>query len=487
MSGIRIEGNTSGNVAEVTTTNELKVVLPQTVSQAGVAILYTENDDGTYNVGAAAQRRSPNVSNDNRLSVGLDTPIFDSAFTSVTQDTGVWRHVFTTMTVTQSGGFALFNANSTTTGTTGASLQSWRYFSMVNNGGLRLSFVCGTTIAIPANQVAELGWFLGTGPTAGPTEGVYFRVTSAGIIGIVNYNGVETPTAALDSTFLVPGEMVEYQIRLYTDYVGFWVSGRLLGRVVTPVGNAQATMTCTAPVTFQMRNSGTVTGPTQWKLGHVSVDQRDTAYGMSLEAIQAGMGLHGSQATSGNTMGGTAGMTNSQAAGAGAVMTNTTAAIGVGLGGQFSVLPTLAAGTDGILCSYPVPAGTVNIRPRTLMIRGVKIHGCVTTVLAGNATPVIYAFTLAYGHTAVSAATSEGASFSTATTKIPRRIPLGFESYAAAAALGTMGSTGGVYMPFAAPIAVNPNEFVAVLAKNLGVVTTTGVITFYVSFDSYWI
>jgi hypothetical protein len=487
MAGIRVEGNTSGNVAEVTSTNELKVTLPEVIAQAGYAVMFTENDDGTYNTGAVAQRRSPNVSNDSRLSVGLDTPVFDSAFNSTTQDTGVWRCMFTTMTITQSGGFAFFNANNTTTATTGASLQTWRHFSMVNNNGLSLAFIAASTIAIPANQVAEMGWFLGTAPTAGPTDGVYFRVTSAGIIGVVNYNGVETPTAALDSTFLVPGELAKYQIRIYTDSVDFWVNNRLLGKVTIPVGNPQVTLTCTLPATFQMRNSGAVVSPTQWKLGHVSVDQRDVASGMLLEAIQSGMGLNGSNSTSGNTMGGTAGMTNNQAAGAGAVMTNTTAAIGTGLGGQFSVQPTLAAGTDGILCSYQVPQGTVNIRPRTLMIRGVKIHGVVTTVLAGNATPLIYAFTLAFGHTAVSAATTEGASFSTATTKIPRRIALGFESYAAAAALGTLGSTGGVYMPFAAPVCVNPGEFVAVLAKNLGVVTTSGVVTFYVSFDSYWI
>jgi hypothetical protein len=52
------------------------------------------------------------------------------------------------------------------------------------------------------------------------------------------------------------------------------------------------------------------------------------------------------QGQTGQTLGSTALYTNSQAAGAGAAMTNTTAALGSGLGGQFAALPTLAISTD---------------------------------------------------------------------------------------------------------------------------------------------
>lgn len=486
MSGIRVEGNTSGNIAEVTATNELKVTLPSVQTQAGFAVLTCQNDDGQHN-GSVPIRRGPTVSVDNRLSVGLDTPLFDAAFTSVTQDTGVWRHAFTTMLAVQSGGFVTFNNSSLGTTTIGASLQSWRHFSLVNNGGLRLSlFGLITANTLPANQVVEFGFFNGSTPTVAPTEGVYFRLTNAGLVGVINFNGTETPTGVLDTPFIVQNEVIEYQIRMYADTVEFYGGGHYLATLDTPIANPQATMTCTQPVCVTMRNSGTVTGAQQFRLGHVSIEQRDVSVNIPYSHQLAAMGLMGSQATSGNTMGSTALYTNSLAPGAGAVMTNTTAALGSGLGGQFAALPTLAANTDGILCSYQVPAGTINIRPRTLMITGVKIQGCVTTVLAGNATPVIYALALAYGHTAVSAATAEGASFSANTTKAARRIPLGYESYAAAAALGTLGSTQGVYMNFNTPIAVNPGEFVQILAKNVGVVTTTGVITFLVTFDSYW-
>lgn len=484
MSGFRIEGNTSGNVVEVSSDNELQVTLPQVKSHAGLACILSENDDGTYN-GGSKLRLSPSTSMDRRLTVGLDTPLFDYAFTATAQDTGIWRHVFTTMTCTQSGGYVLFNSAAIGTATTGASLGTWRAFSMVNNSGMTIEIVGNITNTLPANQVVELGWFAPGTPTVAPTEGVYFRLSSAGLVGVVNFNGVESVSEALDTSQILANVNCAFQLKMYTDIVQFWMNDHFLGSVSTPDGNPQATMTLTLPVCITMRNSGTVTGAQQFKLGHVSVNQRDTQLALPYEQQLAIMGLMGSQATSGNTQGSTALYTNSLAPGAGVVMTNTTAALGVGLGGQFAALPTLAANTDGILCSFQVPVGTVNIRPRTLVIRGVRIQGAVTTVLVGNATPVIYAFGLSYGHTAVSMATAESASFTTATAKAPRRVPLGYESYAATAALGTLGSAG-VYMQFYAPIVVNPGEFVAITAKNVGVVTSTGVITFLVTYDCFW-
>jgi len=161
-------------------------------------------------------------------------------------------------------------------------------------------------------------------------------------------------------------------------------------------------------------------------------------------------------------------------------MTNTTAALGVGLGGQFTALPTLAVPTTGIICSYQNPIPSTIVTGKQLVITGVKIEAVVTTVLAGNATPVIYALGLAYGHTAVSLATTESAS-----TKAPRTIPLGIQTFAAAAAVGSVGQV--VSVKFDRAIPVFPGEFVAITGKNLGVVTTTGAITFLVTYDYGWV
>jgi len=201
---------------------------------------------------------------------------------------------------------------------------------------------------------------------------------------------------------------------------------------------------------------------------------------MRSEQSTAAILTGGQQGQQGHAQGSTALFTNSLAAGAGAAMTNTTAALGVGLGGQFSALPTLAVPTTGIVCSYQNPAPSTVITGKQLVITGVKIESVVTTVLAGNATPIIYALGLAYGHTSVSLATGEAAS-----TKAPRTIPLGIQTFAAAAAVGTVGQV--VNVKFDRAIPVYPSEFVAITAKNMGAVTTSGVITFLVTFDYGWV
>ena len=162
-------------------------------------------------------------------------------------------------------------------------------------------------------------------------------------------------------------------------------------------------------------------------------------------------------------------------------LTNTTAAF-TGLGGIAAVLPTLAAASDGIVFSYQNPVPTINLAGRNLVIRGIKVQGAVSVILAGG--PVIYAYAVAFGHTAVSLATAETASFANNTTHAPRIVPLGIETYAATAAVGTLGA--GATLQLANPIVVRPGEFVAIVARNIGTVTTTGAITIVGVFDSYW-
>ena len=146
------------------------------------------------------------------------------------------------------------------------------------------------------------------------------------------------------------------------------------------------------------------------------------------------------------------------------------------------MLPTLAAASDGIVFSYLNPAPTINVTGRNLVIRGINVQGAVSVILAGG--PVIYAYAVAFGHTALSLATAETGSFVTATAHAPRIVPIGIESYAATAAVGALGS--GCTLQLANPIVVLPGEYVALLARNIGVVTTTGAITIVAAFDAYW-
>lgn len=486
MSGFRVEGNTSGNVAEVDSNNNLFVRLPLLASIAGFGLLAGQNGDGTYT--ASVYNKPVKITEGFRQLVSYDNPLFDYAFVATAQDTGVWKYALTTMTASQTGGFVTFNANATATTTTGVYLQTWRTFSMRANGGLRIGITGMLTGAIPANEVHEMGLFFGTITTA-PADGLYVQLTSAGITGVLNFNGTTTATlfsAAAVTAFMGMNTNFELEMLAYDGAVEFYIEGNYLGMIAVPAGNPFPFLTEALPLCVQQRNTGAVGGPISYKLGHVYVDQMEVNVNIPYAQQQTLGGLASAQGTQGNTMGSTSNYTNSLAAGAGAAMTNTAASLGTGLGGQFSAQPTLAVGTDGIVCSFQIPQGSVTVKPQVFMCTGVKIHGAVTTVLTGG--PVVYAYSLAYGHTAVSMATAEGTSYTTnPTTKAPRRIPLGFETYAAAAAVGVLGSTAGIYMPFPDGIAVNPGEFIAICAKNLGTVTTAGVITLHVTLTGYWV
>ncbi|HRI38997.1 MAG TPA: hypothetical protein PLO50_10600 [Nitrospira sp.] len=123
--------------------------------------------------------------------------------------------------------------------------------------------------------------------------------------------------------------------------------------------------------------------------------------------------------------------------------------------------------------------------PRNLVIRGVTIGGVVTVALTTS--PLAGTMSLAYGHTAVSMATAESASFASGTTKAPRRIALCATSVASAtAAAGTPVVGVPVSIQFAAPIVVAPGEFVAVTHNKATTAPATGAIMWTITFDAYW-
>ena len=97
-------------------------------------------------------------------------------------------------------------------------------------------------------------------------------------------------------------------------------------------------------------------------------------------------------------------------------------------------------------------------------------------------TPTTLAWSLAFGHTAVSLATAEAA-----TTKAPRRIALGFQSVAVGAAVGALYTPDSISQWFDSPIYVNPGEFIAVVVKQIvGTATASQSIWYLVTFDAYF-
>lgn len=472
-----IRGSTSGNGAEVDANNNMKVTLPTSPNQSGYVQLAGELSGSTDPAGLLVE--SLRTSAQGRLTVGQPVVLMNEFFNNTTLNSAIFTAPVTTMTVTVAGGTLNLNASNLTTTATVARVSTYTHFPFFADLATYCVFDALLTQPPQNNNVVEMGFGIATGTTA-PTDGAFFRYNLSGqLLGVINVNGAEVTSAAL--TAPTDNVMHRYKITVENDRVFFAIDGVVQAIIVTPSTAGFPMYAPAQPFFARVYNSGVPTLAVQLKLGYICVGMQDAA-GIALDAstIAALGGKHGSQGQTGHTVGSTALLTNSLAPGAGAAMTNTTAALGSGLGGQFAALPTLAANTDGIVCSYQNPLPTSAIPGKTLFIKGVRIQSMVTTVLVGG--PVLYEYSLCYGHTNVSLATTESA-----TAKAPRRLPIGIETFIAAAAVGAVGSPAGQYMQFTNPIAVLPGEFVAIAAKNVGTVTTSGVIMFIVTFDAVFI
>lgn len=467
--GLPIKSGSSSNLAIVNGSNQLYV---------------TDAVDGGWlgsEMIAGPTGQFTDVTEGHQLNISITSPLWDDTFNTTAQNTAKYREPATTMTVTHAGGYAIINGGAITSINTNAAMQTYRTFPLYAKSELRANFSAIRTVAPQANSVEEMGLFTATLPgAAAPTDGCFFRWnTSSEFRGVCSYNGTETQTAALTSPTITTNH--DYTIVIQTNTVLFNVDDVQLGKltlVTDAVAQGQPMMQGTVPLTVRQYIGGSAPSlANQLKISDVFVTQRGGFPNRSWQEIKAGYGHMASQGQNGGTMGSSALYTNSLACGAGAAATNTTAALGSGLGGQFAVQPTLTASTDGIISSFQNPVGAVGQTPRNLVISGVKIDGLVTTAFTGG--PVYYLWSLAFGHTAVSLATAEAA-----TTKAPRRIALGIQTYVVTAPVGTLGQT--ITFPLPDPIYVAPGEFVQLVAKNVGTVTSAGVICLETAFIGHF-
>ncbi len=469
-------GNSSPGNANVDAGYNAKVALSDVTAPnlAGVALNFSENDPG--NVTGTRSMLSPEVDPDYRVRVALDTSMDVETFDYTAQNTGKHNYSNTTMTVVWTTGGLQTNGSSITTTTTGITFGTYAMFPMNAPGALYFEAEGAFSAQPVANTLIDFGGFLrGAATPYAPLDGVYFRLTAAGLSGVINHNGTETTTSVFAFSY-VNSTVYRFVAKANSGNTEFWINDVLYGSIPTPVGQGQPFMSAALP--FSVRHAiagGAAGGVIQFNLRNYNVSVGGLQISDSLSTI-ANRQFGTYQGLSGGTMGSLANYANSANPGA-AVPTNTTAALGTGLGGQFWETDTLAATTDGVIQSYQVPAGTVSVPGKRLVISGVWIDSHVQAACTGG--PYVASWCLAFGHTAVSLATAEAA-----TTKAPRRIPLGWQAVGTNAAVATVLTR--IYVPLAKPIYVNPGEFVQVVKKKVGTTNSAGTIAHLVGFDYGW-
>lgn len=479
-----IQGGVANRLAEVDANLQIQVALNTDMTKAGVVRVYAENDPGE--VTGTATGTPPEASDNFRLAIGQDQILDLEAFSYAAQNTA--KHIVrtTTQTLTYNSQYIQTNGAGVTTINTGCLIQTYVGFQVTLNGGLYWEHDVAFTNWAITNTTIDFGHFLAAATTPyAPTDGVFFRVTAAGIFGVANFNGVETVTAvfltAPGGTAFVPAfnQFYKCAVTYCPRRVKFWINDVLYGELVCPDGQGKMTLSSQLPFAVRHAISGiAASGAISLRMSDYAVVNIDLAQNLPASFIASAMGHNAYQGVSGGTMGTTALYANSTNPVA-AVPTNTTAALGAGLGGNFWHTNTLAVNTDGIISSFQVPALSILGLGRALVITGVQIDTVVQTTLA-NAGGAAYCWSLAFGHTAVSLATAEAA-----TTKAPRRIALGSQGAIGALAQGAQLTTIDVNFG-TAPITVNPGEFIQTVVKNIGTVGTAGTLAHLVTFTGFW-
>jgi hypothetical protein len=485
---VQVRGS-GGSIAGVDANGNVQVVLPDatTPEKVGGVRNFSENDTGAGLGTNVPTLVSPEADSDYRLRVSQDWLVENETFNYLAQNTGKYQYHNTTITNAWTTSGMNTNSGLATTTTTGTSFRSYAVFPTFGTCTTAADMELSFSNWLVQNTIIDFGLGLNatTNPYA-PTDGVYFRATSAGLVGVSNFNGVET-TVNLAFTPIV-NQKYQFIVYLHHRKVQFWInngtSTDLYGVINTPAGQGQPSASPSVPLFIRHAIvGGAASAAMSATLSNWCVRVGGIQVGRDVGDLSNS--LYGSyQGLSGGTMGSLSTYTNSTNATA-AAPSNTalTANLVAGLGGQaWETFTTgLALNTDGLILSYQVPAVGVNAQGRRLKINGVKLSAFVQTVLVGggfNST-----FTLNFGHTAVSLATAEAA-----TTKARRVVllPELTQTVAVTQAANTAVSQFSPVATFANPIYVNPSEFVSIAVKHIGTAATSGVIAYNIQLDYSW-
>lgn len=479
-----IVGAVSGTGANVDADRQLLVTTNSDPAKAGATALYCVNDEGEKT--GARYLKSPEVSQDFRLRVGLDTILFTDTFNATAQNPSNWKHSFTTMTMTQSAGFLNVNAAGTSTVSGNyAYLQTWRYFPLLGTAPLAVEFTGQFTAYPTANEVFLAGLGVCTG-AAEPVDGVWFELTSAGLNGVLRYNsGVSQKTTLVADVSTLPlNTNAKYVAVIGEREIEWWIDDVLYAESDIPAANGQPFMTTALPAFVLKYNANTVGSSPNMivKIGDISITLMDLNANLTWANQMASCGL-GSQQLNGGSAGSPQIQWANTTLPTAAAATNTTAALGAFLGGIFQMNAPATSATDLIVASYLNPLGGVNQTPRTIKLRGIKVD-CVNSVVAVATTATTFAVAVAWGGTALTLAQTETASFANNTIKARRIQPIGVINFPVASAVGAAASP--IQFDFEAPLVINPGEYVQIIAKPLvGTATATEVFQWIISPNLY--
>jgi hypothetical protein len=453
----------------------VKTALTLDEAYMGGVRMFSENDDGTAT--GTPYLKSPETSTDYRLRVGLDSVWDDDNFNYVAQNFNKHKYTSNTLTMTWAAGFLNTNgANVTTTGT-GCQIQTYRHFPLQGSGGIYCETIFSLSNNPVTNWVLDVGMFLpAAASTSIPLDGTYFRITSAGVVGVINNNGTETSTAVFAFTPAI-NRAYKYTIVVNDGECEFWIDDVLYGSKTKPTASGSVFYAGSAPFAVRHHHTGVTGGVINARIGNYTISMSDMDNVRLWASAKVGQGLSGVQTPSGGAAGQTANNVNSTVP-ATAALSNTAAGYAT-LGGKFLFAAVAGLETDYALFAYLNPVPTTGITGRNLVIGGVWID-TYNAVVAVATTPTILEWSLGVGSTAVSLATVDAAA-----TRSPKRIALGVQSFVVGALAGAPAER--VDINLDAPVIVEPGCYAHIILRvPYGTATATEIFRGHVGFNSYW-
>jgi hypothetical protein len=464
---IIIKGGVSGDLADVTASNQLQVALPTTAAPAGYAKIVNPDGDSIY------------FGNASRLRTGEVQQLFHDPFDLTTLNTNFWTSSTSTMTFAVSGSTLTLNSGSSISASTYCILTSNRYFQQFSEFALGVQI--RAKLISQANSVMEFGLGLAA-TTAAPTDGVFFRVTSSGsLIGVANFNGTETVTASLLS--FSSSDFYTFRIKFYDNQVLFevglagtgQVEQTLVGRsyLGIPVGQSDPTTNSRLPLFMRVYNTASApSSAPQLLVSSVTAFQDDLSQNRLWGYVKAGMG-HGVVQSPVTTYSQTqqwANTTNPTAI----TPNNTASTAYTTLGGLYSINAPATGTSDLAIFAFQVPTG----------YQFVITDAWVSSINGGAAvatTSTVLEWAIAVNASAASLATADGTN-----TWQPRRLGLGVQAWAIAAAIGATAPD--IVRTFGqAPLICEQGRYIHVLVKPLiGTATASQVIEGIVTINGYW-
>lgn len=469
-----IKGVASGNGAEVDANNNLKIVQPTTIAQAGYGQI-------SYVQGGAGRAVRATEEGEMYQAVGrlLFVANFNNAGSLINTQ---FDQTATTMTIAANGGFMRLNSGAVTTVSTGVAIKSWRTFSIEDGAALRAKFHVRHTNATVANKQMDVG--LGyAGPAAGQgaamNEFVGFRWTTAGALqGVVEYSTGSAPTSLTVSINggvpLSDNVAREYEVILTDNVAEFWINNVYQAKIDLAADSPGVLKACGYPAFARVFNTASLPSAAPiLDIGDVTVLRVGFEADVPVSFRQALMGRHFLYNQPGlGTTNGSPFVTAASGSAPTAATGSNTATTFTGLGGFFrenGAALTTTVHSNVIVSSFqnpsvPTAAGAAN-DTRNMVITDVIVNPMVVSAALTTQTGAVnLQWFIAIGSTALSLATTDAAGTTAPGTKAPRIFPLPMnDSFAATPAVGVVGTrAGSSQITLGTPLVVHPGEFVVV-------------------------